>query len=1036
MNRAFLLIIFCCLSVRGLGQELDKWNQAKTYFEKAASAFENDQQDSLNFHLTQGRALFLDLGVDSTYLEAGLGLAQTFYRGRDYEQGIALLLQLEEDLKENFSERDPTQTALNYQLARGYYYLLKVKPCIDRVQANLPNLDSTSVLYANHLNILGLILYKNAQPQEALPYQEKVLDLRKVLYGPESSNVANILTNLGNTCIDMGLLNRAYDYLEAALAIYEKLFEKEDERLVAPLINLGVIYDETGQFRRSLDCYEEALTILNYPGNQDDDLIAIININEAATYKNLGAFEEARLYSEKAEKLLEKVERTDKNILLGDLYINFSNSRPGPEASARYREKADQEYKKTLQTSHPKRIAIANNVAVNYIKEGEYQKARDTLFSLVRIIEKADNNSFQLANVYNDLADTFYESGELSEAIRYNEQALNLQKKLYPDGHYRLSYTYNNLAKIALKQGDLEQANAHLDRALVNNQAADLSTESFRNYKYYLETLLLKGQANPLSEALVFYEVADRLLSRLRNELNAVEDKIALADFSFRLSKQAVAACLSGPKNSEMLEKAYYYSEQSKANVLSQLLALNQGKSFAGIPDSLIQREEALLATIHYYELKLADENNQDHLELYQNELFNARLAHRELLAYYEKEFPDYFDLKYKNEIPGLTDLQQILEEQTAMISYFTTDEKVYSFVIHAGEVEVHEKKITQDFFTSVKGFAKTITLRLDEDYATIGARLYEYLFDFNLPKSTEKLIIVPDSRTSQIPFGALLTKAVPAKALDNMTKLPYLIKDFEISYTPSARIFYQQNQREVIYYNNELLAYAPVFSTPQPITDFGESQGTRLSDNVQIVRSLVNDRDEIAPLPGTLSELENIAQVFDEKSKNAKVYLYDKATEGSLKMDLKENYRFVHIATHGFVNTEQPDLSGLIFYGDESKQEDNVLYSAEIYNLNFNAELVTLSACETGLGEAVEGEGLLGLSRAFTYAGARNLLVTLWKIQDQATSDLMVQFYRSYWSAPEQGFSHSLRAAKLSLIDSPTYADPYYWSSFILLGK
>lgn len=159
-------------------------------------------------------------------------------------------------------------------------------------------------------------------------------------------------------------------------------------------------------------------------------------------------------------------------------------------------------------------------------------------------------------------------------------------------------------------------------------------------------------------------------------------------------------------------------------------------------------------------------------------------------------------------------------------------------------------------------------------------------------------------------------------------------------------------------------------------------------------------------------------------------------ANEKKLKSAKLGNYQYIHLATHGFVNEQSPELSGLLLAHDTTGQdEDNVLYMGELYNLQLQADLVTLSACETGLGKMVEGEGVVGLSRALTYAGAQNILVSLWKVNDASTAALMVDFYKILIQADEQEISSALREAKLAMIKTGKFSDPYYWSAFVLMG-
>jgi CHAT domain-containing protein len=154
------------------------------------------------------------------------------------------------------------------------------------------------------------------------------------------------------------------------------------------------------------------------------------------------------------------------------------------------------------------------------------------------------------------------------------------------------------------------------------------------------------------------------------------------------------------------------------------------------------------------------------------------------------------------------------------------------------------------------------------------------------------------------------------------------------------------------------------------------------------------------------------------------------------LKSVRLSDYQYIHLATHGFVNEQSPELSGLLLAQDTTEHEEaNVLYMGELYNLQLNADLVTLSACETGLGKIIEGEGVVGLTRALTYAGARNILVSLWKVNDASTAALMVSFYTGLLKNNQTKISSALRDAKLAMIKGEKFSDPYYWSPFVTVG-
>ena len=189
--------------------------------------------------------------------------------------------------------------------------------------------------------------------------------------------------------------------------------------------------------------------------------------------------------------------------------------------------------------------------------------------------------------------------------------------------------------------------------------------------------------------------------------------------------------------------------------------------------------------------------------------------------------------------------------------------------------------------------------------------------------------------------------------------------------------------------------------------------------------------------MPGTEREKQAIFNEFETGNFKAQVLLYKNANEEFVKSGELQKYKIIHFATHGFVNSEKPELSDILLAQDSTSKEDGILFSGEIYNLKLNADLVVLSACETGLGKIKKGEGIIGLTRALLYAGAKNIIVSLWPVSDKSTSELLIAFYDNYLKNKQQmPFSECLRNAKLKMISEEKFSHPYYWSPFILIGK
>ena len=192
-------------------------------------------------------------------------------------------------------------------------------------------------------------------------------------------------------------------------------------------------------------------------------------------------------------------------------------------------------------------------------------------------------------------------------------------------------------------------------------------------------------------------------------------------------------------------------------------------------------------------------------------------------------------------------------------------------------------------------------------------------------------------------------------------------------------------------------------------------------------------DHHDLIELSATESEAKQLNEIFKRKGIKSNSYTYASASESNIKSQEISNSEYLHFATHGIVDENNPELSQ-IYLSTQSNSEDGNLYTGEIYNLKLNADLVALSACETALGKIYKGEGIIGLSRSLLYAGANNMLVSLWNVADQSTADFMVKFYENALTL--QSYNKGLQQSKKEMIDQKKYAAPFYWAPFILIGQ
>jgi CHAT domain-containing protein len=405
------------------------------------------------------------------------------------------------------------------------------------------------------------------------------------------------------------------------------------------------------------------------------------------------------------------------------------------------------------------------------------------------------------------------------------------------------------------------------------------------------------------------------------------------------------------------------------------------------------------------------------------------------------------------------------LDEKTVQLEYSLGTDASYLFAISKHDFLTAPLPPASLLTNQVMALRETVAGRPDRmglsNYVQKARALFE---DLVLPanrllRGKQSLIIVPDGVLHYLPFEALLQSDGGRRAPQlDLHQLPYLVRDFSISYAPSATVLI--NLRNV----NPTTAPRKAFlAFGDPL--YGRAEPDQREPIRRAFRSAFGDGKpwDLQPLPESRHEVERIATLYPRE--RVEVFLGDRASEENVKAgDTLSQYRFVHFAVHGLLNENKPQYSGLVLSlptdvpdpkGKESGRavagnstspasapevkraatEDGLLQVYEIFNLKLNANLVVLSACESGLGKETRGEGLVGLTQAFFYAGTPSLMVSLWKVQDKSTAALMVRFYR-HLNNPAVGKAQALRQAQLEMIRSEDYSHPYYWAGFVLTGK
>jgi CHAT domain-containing protein/tetratricopeptide (TPR) repeat protein len=545
------------------------------------------------------------------------------------------------------------------------------------------------------------------------------------------------------------------------------------------------------------------------------------------------------------------------------------------------------------------------------------------------------------------------------------------------------------------------------------------------------------------------------------------------------------ATSLNG-KSLEYAAQAFKITEQSRARSLLDLLSETNASVTQGVPAELLKRKQDNLDKQQEIAEQLtgitlaADSEKKKPSDL-EDQLEKLQTEFEEIENQIRTASPRYASLTSGNPL-SLTDVQNtVLDDQTVLLEYSLGSDSSYLWVVGKSGVSLYklpERSALDKLATDLR--AQLIPSKLQrriagidvmadpqrglgisatpfaEDAAafiTASSALYKAAVEPAASLLADKrLLIVADGALNYIPFEALVKSADSG----DYSSLAYLIKSNEIVYAPSASVvgaIRQQNNNQTG--NGILILADPVFNSND-----ARAHGTTAPANVAETRGLgiqsalvdVAGPDAgatgatkmqglpFARLMGTRTEAEQIVKLAKTSGNQADMWLDLDASEDNIHARDVSKYRVLHIATHGLLNAERPQFTGLVLSLVGNKSEDGFLRTDEVFNLKLGAPLVMLSACETGLGKEKRGEGVMGLTRAFIYAGAPTVGVSLWSVADKSTAELMTDFYKRLLTTPASGSkamapSAAMRDAQLALISGKKYSAPFYWAPFVLVG-
>jgi len=994
--------------------------------------------------------------LNPDYIRAHLLLAASYALHDQQEEAI-------NSLKEVI-RLDPNNYKAYWRTGLAYSNLKQYKQAIDALKEAITiNSDIADTYY-----LLGLNYSEWGQHQEAIKFFNKAINLQ-----PDNHSAYYAL---GYSYLSLNDLEKSIEAYKNGLKLHPDHFAYDV---------LGLVYKDSGQYEKAIESYKEAIRIkpdyydayenlmfayhdLGQNSKAVDYLIEAIKFNPEQPEPRhtlgffhyiLGNLEEAIKYLVDAQNLYRKSSNTTgetiTTIVLGEIYTNTGKDIYALDNL----NKALTAYEESNYLSGI--AGVNNDIASVYFQLADYETSLQYLQKALKIFKQLEDNpsilrilgfisllklsieelssgnydeTFKygkqaiefaeekgLSNDYNAIishlaiAGAYFKTDNFSDALKSAEKALVLAKESRKESRNKFTIAFCDftVGMIYEKLGNYQKAENYMQKSM--NSSKTLEQPSLKWMPLWGMGKINEKKSN-LTEAKKYYIIAIDILETLRERTQSLASKMSMGIQTSTVYSDTILFLI---KIGE-LEKAFNYMERARSRSFLDLMGRKfRLQNIHASYKEIIEEERQLQFKINYLSEKIgviSKESEKDDIthkkDLIKKELNRARGEYAKLLKKIKKDYPEFSTL-LRVETLNQKQVQALLDSDTTLLQYFITPDKTLLSILSKSDLKIIEIEIKDKELTTIVDKFRGKIASLHPDYKKEAEELYDLLIRPARPYiKTKRIGIVPHSVLHYLPFQALLNKD------------SFLIEEYDIFYTPSASVlkFVYEKRKKI---TGKTLA----FGNP----DLG---------------------DERLNLPHAEEEVKMIKEIYPETA----LYMKNKATKEKLKK-LSGDYNIIHFASHGELNPENPLFSSIRLAKD--KDEDGRLEVHEIFNLNLeNTSLVTLSACETGLGKLTKGDELIGLTRSFIFAGTPSIVASLWKVNDSSTSKLMGMFYKNLKNHSK---AEALRMAQIEMIrgevgkgivrgvggittskeskprlQAPMTVDgshPYFWAPFILLG-
>lgn len=1001
--------------------------------------------------------------------------AKYFTENAEYQKAIALLQKVLPQYK-NLKKWVQYVHTCN-EIGKNFNHLSQPQDALRYLQFSLQKAAQT--LHSNHLqsahahNNIGYTYSLLGDYDKVLHHYQQALHIFEHHYVDNlDSDLAMIHSNLGWIYGQRGNIPQAIIHHQQAIHIYLHTLGNIHQQTAIAYNNTGYVYGLKNDYANALLYYQQAFNIWEQTLGKDHTQLIHAYNNIGWCYRMNEQFGKALEFYEKALDL-SLTKFGENHSTTAQIYSNMGSCfslQNDFNASIEKYQQALHIQQSLYGNEHPNIAQSWMNIGIVKGKQKSFDQALSYLKQSLKLyLQFVSEKHPRIAMVCNEIANVYRRSGQFEKAIAVFHQVLQNVLPNYSSDDVEaipsiegfrdenaLLYALNGKAASFLEiqtQNSNANANANSNENENENENKQLNIQNSTNTQKQLSTQTPK---NTLKSSLGHFEAAVELIQQIRQSYKADESKLSLSKSILPVYEGGIRAALAlfAVSNSPVyLQKAFDFSEQGKSMVLLENLKGSNALVDSNIPRKLQGQLQELELELKYLDKKIAQEQVKNtksetaqSLRELQQKHFDFHTEYQRLIEDLEREYADYFQLKYVSQNIDIEVIQEHIGAKAVFIEYFVGEDSLFIFAIGKEKYGLKAIEKPSDFLGKLDDFHRAIEWMDEEAFVAAANDLYALLLQpiEEYWSEKEELLIVRDDVLHLLAFDALLLPTAMPIEDAFFADLPYLIHNYVIAYHYSAHLWQRtrNNWNKQKRLNDSFLGIAPVVFQQTLEGKAIEAMAWKTHrGKTQIMRNTGEDDGSLQNLPSTALEVKQVYELFHGRAMDAKLYLYAAASKKVFFEEVPK-HDYVLIATHGFVHDEYQNLSGIYLADTESKganslQKENksgnyLLTIPEIYHLKLKAKLVVLSSCSSGLGKLYRGEGMMALNRVFLYAGASNIIFTQFDIPDESSSKLVQHLFE--YILEENSYAKALQKAKIKCSHLEDNS-PQDWAGFAYIG-